>query len=331
MAISTGTPLLSSLGDTAGISRARRMRNRLWWSACALALTLVVAPVVWILVSITAKAMANWQWTIFTQNSTGIGGGLLNTIVGTMVLTFGTGILAGFVGVGSGIFLAEFAPKNRFSAIMRGACETLSGIPSIVFGYCGYLTLVVGLHWGYSLAPALIVLSLLVVPYIAKSTEIALQQVPVAYREGAEALGFTMPRTLRKIVLRPALPGILTGMILALAISVGETAPLLFTAGFSNSIPTGALVHEPIGYLTYATYTFYDEPVPAAQHLAADASFLLVVIVLGLILLTRLIVRLTQRYSPTRHDRQTRAMRRAAAAVASGTVLAGAGTATPGA
>jgi phosphate transport system permease protein len=127
-----------------------------------------------------------------------------------------------------------------------------------------------------------------------------------------------MTYSLCKIIIRPALPGILTGMILALAISVGETAPLIYTANFSNSVPTGALVHEPVGYLTYAAYTFWDEPVPAAQHLASDASLILVVMALLLILGSRLIVRLTQRYSPDRQARLSRADRREAAIVAAG-------------
>lgn len=277
-----------------------------------MSLFFVVVPVVWVLVSITAKALPHWQWTVFTENSTGVGGGLLNAIVGTLVIAVGTAVLAGCVGIGCGIYLAEFPPKTAVASVLRGAAETLAGIPSIVFGYCGYLALVVGLHWGFSLLPALIVLSLLVVPYIAKSTEISLQQVPLAYREGGEALGMSMPYLLRKVVLRPALPGILTGIILALAISVGETAPLIYTANFSNSIPSGALIHQPVGYLTYAAYTFYDDPIPAAQHLAADASLILAAMVLGLIVLSRLIVRLTQRYAPDRHVRLTRKERRPA-------------------
>lgn len=300
------------------ISRRRRAIDRVWWSACALSLFFVVVPVLWVLVSITAKALPHWQWSVFTENSTGVGGGLLNAITGTLVIAIGTAILAGCVGIGCGIYLAEFTPKSAIASVLRGAGETLAGIPSIVFGYCGYLALVVGLHWGFSLLPALIVLSLLVVPYIAKSTEIALHQVPLAYREGGEALGMSMPYLLRKVVLRPALPGILTGIILALAISVGETAPLIYTANFSNSVPSGALIHQPVGYLTYAAYTFYDNPIPAAQHLAADASLILAAMVLGLILLSRLIVRLTQRYAPDRHIRLSRSERRLATKAAEG-------------
>jgi phosphate transport system permease protein len=169
-----------------------------------------------------------------------------------------------------------------------------------VLGYVGYVMLVVAFHWGYSLAAALIVLSILVVPYVTKTTEVAIRQVPTSYREGAEALGFSSGYTLRKAVLRPALPGIATGMIFAVAIAMGETAPLLYTAGFNNALPAAPwhLTHNPVGYLTYVVYTFFDEPYNSAHQLANEAALLLVVLVVVLILIARLVIVLTQRNSP---------------------------------
>jgi phosphate transport system permease protein len=296
------------------IHRRRRFSNSAWWIACTVALLLIVGPVVWLIEQVVGNAVGGWQWSVLTNETTGVGGGLSNTIVGTVVMIVGVAILAGLVGVGSGIFLAEMCPRKP-AAILRGASEVLAGVPSIVFGYVGYVALVVYFHWGFSLGAALIVLSLLVVPYVAKSTELALSQVPLAYREGSEALGMTRAHSLRRIVLRAAVPGISTGIILALAISVGETAPLLYTAGFSNSMPSGALTHAPIGYLTYAVWSFFDESTPGAVALAHDAALILIVLVLALILLARLIVRLTQRHSP---ERQVAGGRRAARKMAAG-------------
>lgn len=282
------------------IARSRRVRNLLWWSLCALCLVLVVGVVVWVLEGVIQSAIPGWNWSIFTEPTNGVGGGLANAISGTAVLMLGVGILTGITGIGAGIYLAEMARPGHVTMLLRGASEVLSGVPSIVFGYTGYVALVVGLHWGFSLLAALIVLSLLVVPYVAKSTEIALNQVPLAYREGGDALGISQTRLLRTIVIPAAVPGMATGLIVALAISVGETAPLLYTAGFSNSYPSAQLIHTPVPYLTYATYTFWNQPTTALKDLSFDSSVLLMALILLLVICSRFVVRVSQRYAPNR-------------------------------
>jgi phosphate transport system permease protein len=135
------------------------------------------------------------------------------------------------------------------------------------------------------------------IPYIAKATESALSQVPTSYREGAEALGLPLGWTLRKIVLKSAIPGIVTGLLVALALAVGETAPMLYTAGWSNSAPSGRLTGSPVGYLTYPIWTFYNLPSKTARDLSYDAAFLLILLVLLLIILGRLITWFARRHS----------------------------------
>ncbi len=312
------------------VHRRRRWANRALWSACGLGMLLVVAPLVWILAGVVYDAASHWQWNVLTSETTGVGGGLSNTIVGTLVLIVGVATLAGAVGIGTGIFIAELCPR-RPAAVLRSASEVLAGVPSIVFGYVGYVSLVVYFHWSFSLGAALIVLSLLVVPYVAKATELALSQVPVSYREGSDALGMTRTHSLRRIVLRSALPGISTGIIIALAISVGETAPLLYTAGFTNTMPSLHPTHSPVPYLTYAVWTFFDEPTGNSVQLAHDAALLLVVVVLGLILLSRLIVRLTQRHAPGQQTGSGRRQKRNVleAALAGATATSSAASASP--
>ena len=196
-----------------------------------------MAPAAWLLISVLAQAWSHWQWSVLWTKLTPTGGGLRDQILGTLILMVGVFVIAGTIGVFAGIHLAEMARPNRFSGRVSGplrtASDILSGFPSIVLGYVGYVALVVGLHWGFSLAAALIILSIMVIPYIAKTTENSLRQVPTGYREGAEALGMSMGYGLRKVVLKSALPGIVTGLLLALAIACGETAPLIYTAGFS--------------------------------------------------------------------------------------------------
>jgi len=292
---------------TRGISRSRRVRNWSWWGICFLSLAFLVAPVVWILGGVFERGVSSWHWNVIWTQQSGTGGGLANDIVGTLLITFGVAVIAGVVGAGCGIYLSEFGRPGFIRTVLRSASEVLSGVPSIVFGYVGYIALVVGLHWQFSLLAALIVLSMLVVPYIAKATEIALSQVPTAYREGAEALGMAKSHMLRKIVLRAAVPGMLTGLVIAIAISIGETAPLLYTAGSSVNYPTGALTHSPVGYLTYAVYADFASPFASQHALSNDAAMILVVFVVLLIAATRLIVRVSQKHSANRaFDAETR-------------------------
>lgn len=283
----------------------RRAKNRMAWVFGGAALALVVAPVVSVVWGIVANAVPHWQWRVLTTDQIGNGGGLRNALEGTAVIVVGVLVLAGALGIAGGVYLAEYCSEGK-GQILRGASEVLSGVPSIVLGYVGFIALVVGLHWQYSLGAALVVLSALVIPYITKTTEVAIRNVPTAYREGAEALGMRSGLVLRRLVLRPALPGIVTGLIVAAAIAVGETAPLLYTAGWSTRDPTLALTHSPIGYLTYAVFTFYSEPYPSAHQLASSAALLLVTLVLLLIVVSRLVVSFTQRYSPERQAKVSR-------------------------
>ena len=136
----------------------------------------------------------------------------------------------------------------------------------------------------------------MVIPYIAKTTENSLRQVPTGYREGADALGMSAGYGLRKVVLKSALPGIVTGLLLALAIACGETAPLIYTAGFSNTLPH-SLTHAQFPYLTYVVFTFYNDPSVQKHYLSYDAALILVVIVLLLLVASRIVVARTQRHS----------------------------------
>jgi len=267
------------------------------WAATFVALGLVVAPVVSVLVSVVGQALAHWHWTVLTETTVGTGGGLENAVVGTVLIVTAVLVVAGTIGVAGGVYLAELCPP-RAAPLLRGASEVLSGVPSIVLGYVGYTVLVVALHWGFSLLGAVVVLSVLVVPYIVKATEVAIAQVPTAYREGATALGLSQGRVLRTVVLRPALPGIATGLIVGVAIALGETAPLLYTAGWSDNLPSGHLLHAPVGYLPYAVWTFFNSSFATQRQLSHDAALLLVVMVGALLLVARLLVARTQRHAP---------------------------------
>ena len=285
-------------------TRWRRMKEIAFRAAAVGALALVVGPAAWLLLGMVVRAVPHWRWSVLTTPTQGQSGGLENAILGSLVLMAGVLVIAGTVGVLAGIHLGELSPPRRNGksggTVLRTATEVLSGFPSIVLGYVGYVALCVGLHWGFSLLPALLILSVMVVPYIAKSTETAIRQVPTSYREGAEALGLSTGQSLRKVVLKSAVPGIVTGLLVALAIAGGETAPLLYTAGWTNNLPSASLVHQPIAYLTYPVWTFYNQPNNSAHYLAYDAALLLIVMVLVLLVVSRLIVARSQRHAESR-------------------------------
>lgn len=274
----------------------RKIVNASFWVGCLCCLALVIVPTLWMLIEVVGRALPVFHLRVLFRDTHGNGGGLRNAIVGTAVLSLGVMLVGGTVSVLAGIYLSEFATGRRRS-VLRGAYEVLAGIPSIVLGYVGYLALVVYFEWGFSLAAGVTVLSVMSIPYITKATESALAQVPTSYREGAEALGLPAIWTLRKIVLKQAIPGIVTGLLVALALAVGETAPMLYTAGWSNSPPTGQLTGSPVAYLTYPIWTFYNLPSKSAQNLSYDAAFLLIVFLLLLIALGRLITWLSGRKS----------------------------------
>lgn len=258
----------------------RSAQNLVFWALCAVALAIIIVPSVWIIVGLIKSAAPLLNLNLLTQTTSNYG--LQNAILGTLLLSACVLVVAGPIGIGAGIFLAEFAPP-RTSSIVRFFSEVLAGVPSIVIGYAGYILLAVHLHWGFSLAGATLALSALVTPYIAKTTEVSLRQVPTTLREGAIALGLPMTTALRKVMLPPALPGIVTGLIVAIAISTGETAPLLYTANFTPDNPTLQLTQHPVPYLTYVIYDYIQLPGDKAHALANAAAAVTLILLVVLI------------------------------------------------
>lgn len=167
---------------------------------------------------------------------------LMPALINTVIMTLLSLLLAVPIGIFSAIFLAEYAGKgNKFVDIIRLTTETLSGIPSIVYGLFGMLFFVSTCHWGFSLLAGAFTLAIMILPLIMRTTEEALLSVPDSYREGSFGLGAGKLRTVFYIVLPSAVPGILAGVILAIGRIVGETAALIYTAGSVAQVPSSVL------------------------------------------------------------------------------------------
>jgi phosphate transport system permease protein len=266
----------------------RLLKDKVFWGLGGIALFCIAAPAVWVLVSVFHQAAPAFGWSLFKFRTNGIG--LQNALYGTLLLLLGVLVVAGGIGVAAGIYLAEYA-GGRIQSSLRFFSEVLSGSPSIVVGYVGYLSLVIGFHWGFSLLAAVLALSVLVLPYVVKTTEVAVRQVPTSLREASAGLGISRTRTVWNVLLPPALPGIVSGLVVALAISTGETAPLLFTAGFSDANPTLTLFHHPLGYLTGVTFNDLALPGQRAHATAAAAGAVTLIILLVLIAVGQIISR----------------------------------------
>jgi phosphate transport system permease protein len=174
-------------------------------------------------------------WTAENQS-------MLPAIANTFIITVFALLIALPLGIGTAVYLVEYARRDSLAArVITLSAETLSGIPSIVYGLFGFLSLVVALHWGYSLLAGAVTLALMVLPLIISTSREALLSVPQSYREGSLALGAGKTRTLFRIVLPSAAGGILSGVILSLGRSFGETAALLFTSGTGTRIAKSPL------------------------------------------------------------------------------------------
>lgn len=224
------------------ISYKRKPLSLVMLLLVALAAVLSAAALVFIIVYVLVRGIPNFTPELFalTYNSDNVS--CMPSIINTIVLTLLTLLIAVPFGIGAAIYLAEYAKKgNKLVKVIRTMAETLAGIPSIVYGLFGMLFFVYALNWGYSLLAGAFTLAIMVLPTIMRTTEEALLTVPDSYREGSYGLGAGKLRTIVRIILPSAMPGILAGVILAVGRIVGETAALIYTYGSATGYATGLL------------------------------------------------------------------------------------------
>lgn len=242
-----------------------------------------VAILLFLFFYIMIKGIPNITPELFEWKYSTLNVSLMPALINTIIMTLLSLLIAAPIGIFSAIYLVEYAKRgSKFVNVIRITAETLSGIPSIVYGLFGLLFFVTTLGWGMSLLSGAFTLSIMILPLIMRTSEEALKAVPDSYREGSYGLGAGKLRTVFKIVLPSAIPGILAGVILGIGRIVGETAALIYTAGTVAEIPSGKdFIFDSTRTLSVHMYALTSEGLYVNQAYATAVILFIIVILIN--------------------------------------------------
>jgi phosphate transport system permease protein len=275
-------------------TRGRKALSNLVVAMCGGAVLLALVPLFFVFFYVVQQGFSSLNWDFFTKMPKPVGekgGGMANSIVGTLILIVIAGGIAIPVGIVAGVYLSEYG-KQKFASLVRFTADILNGVPSIVIGIFAYSLAVLPVKHFSALAGGL-ALAFMMIPIITRTTEELLNLVPGTLREGSLALGATRARAAFSVMVPAALPGIMTGILVALARIAGETAPLLFTA-FNNRFFTTS-VNQPISSLTVQVYTYAISPYEDWHRQAWAGALVLVAVVFVFSVLARVVTRRLER------------------------------------
>jgi phosphate transport system permease protein len=272
------------------IALRRRIIDHVMTGAAILTVILVLVPLVAIFGYLVYRGVGSLNWAFLTQTPKPVGeagGGMANAIVGSMFILALASLLGVPLGVGAGIYVAEYG-RNRFGDVIRFTADVLNGVPSIVIGIVAY-SLVVLAQGHFSALAGGVALAIMMIPTITRTTEEMLLLVPQALREAAYGLGIPRWRTTLSVTLRTATSGVITGIMLAFARVAGETAPLLFTA-LGNQF-WSLKVNEPTAALPLQIYSYALSPYDDWHRQAWAGAFVLIVLIVTAVSAVRFVVR----------------------------------------
>ncbi|MCA1917348.1 phosphate ABC transporter permease PstA [Methanospirillum hungatei] len=263
----------------------RQTVQKIWFSLVTIMMGIVTLILIFILYDIFSNGLPYVTIDFLTESprNLGRGGGIFPAIIGTFYLVIGSILIALPLGIGAAIYLVEYTKENILTRFIRTATDLLNGTPSIVFGLFGFTFLVLFLGFGISLLAGMITLALMVLPTVIRTTEEALKSVPDSLREGSYALGATRWQTVRRVVLPPSVPGIITGAILSIGRAAGETAPIMFTAVVFMQRRLPDSFFDPVMALPYHLFILATN-VPGArnnQYATAVVLLFLVIMIYG--------------------------------------------------
>jgi phosphate transport system permease protein len=280
----------SALHAVPPIALRRRITDHVMTGAAVLTVILVLVPLFAIFAYLIYRGFGSINWAFLTQTPKPVGeagGGMANAIVGSAFILALASILGVPVGVGAGIYLAEYG-RNRFGDVIRFTADVLNGVPSIVIGIVAY-SIVVLTQKHFSALAGGVALAIMMIPTITRTTEEMLLLVPQALREAAYGLGIPRWRTTLSITLRTATSGVITGIMLAFARVAGETAPLLFTA-FGNQF-WNLKVNEPTAALPLQRFTYAISPYDEWHRQAWAGALVLIILIVTAVAAVRFAVR----------------------------------------
>ena len=279
--------MANQLKSSAANRRWRWFTNYAASGLAVLSTILVIAPLVAIFIDLVYKGASSLNLNFFTKIPAPVGeegGGMANAIVGSAVLLGVASALGIPVGIAAGIYLSEYGRGSKLSTVVRFTADVLNGVPSIVMGVAVYALIVVPTK-GYSALAGGVALGIMMIPTVARTTEEMLLMVPHSIREAALGLGVPNWRSMISITLKTAMPGVITGCMLAFARVAGETAPLIFTA-FGNQFWSTAL-NQPIAALPLQIYVYALSPYDEWHRLAWAGSLVLIVLIVVSVSLVR--------------------------------------------
>ncbi len=285
-------------------NRSGKIKDYLMYALIYICAGFSVILLVGIILYVFAKGIKTVDWSFLTSVTSVLKGtkGIAGNIVNTLIIILITMVIATPIGIGSAIYLNEYAKPGKLVSIIEYATETLAGIPSIIFGLFGMMFFVEKLKLGYSLLAGSFTLILMILPLITRNTQEALKTVPASYRSGAIGLGSGKWHMIRTILIPSAMPGIITGVILAIGRIVGESAALLLTAGSAKLLPQTfeQLLKKPAqsgGTLTIQMY------LSATSEGDFDTAFGIAVVLLVIVLLINIGTKvLTRHFDVSRKD-----------------------------
>jgi len=276
----------------------RKREEQLFKAIMLLSLLVVIASLFAVFATVIIRGAPSLSIEMLTQVPKGGyylggGGGILNAIVGSLYLSIGAIIIAFILSLPMALYLNQYSGKSKIPEIIRMILEVSTGIPSLIYGVFVFLIMIqvgarASLFWG------IITVAVFITPILTRGMDEIMQTVPIKLKEASLALGTTRYETLVQVIIRQALPGMLTAVILAFGRGIGDAASVLFTAGYTDSIPTS--LGDPVATLPLAIFFQLSTPIPEVQQRAYASAIILLAIVLLLSAVSRILSRRFMKY-----------------------------------